>query len=1309
MKKGSGHFSKFLLFLTLLLIIVGSFVIFVSNEVSNFPTGAVTYTTQIIPPTNQQIKKAEPILGQGIVITGRSITDTTSEASPPITGAATSSISSITGMAAGEVTNTYNLNPTDDSFVAARQPTRNYGGASDLRIDGSPILISYMKFDLRPYAGKQITRAILRMYITDSSNSIQNVKQSADIAWTENSINYNNRPELTSIIAQIDGNTPGNAVGSWIELDLMNYIPPKAGQLATIGIDSSGRDKLAAYSSESTLGKPELVIDVVEPGTTPPAPSYQCSDTLDNDNDGPIDYPNDKSCSSSTDNDETVPQQCSDTFDNDGDGPIDMNDKSCSSSTDNDETVPQQCSDTWDNDNDGLTDYPSDTGCTSSTGNDETNAPPSGGSGFVQRQGSKLVLNGNNYTFIGFNLFGAANDAAIGKCGNANNDGNNPNEFLDSAFSVHKQYNYNAVRIWAFQKFTVKTVNGVKQRDWTAIDRVISKAKANNMKVMLSLENHWGDCTNSGQKNDAWYSSGYSTTISTGDINNFKNYAIELATHYKDETGVLMYEIINEPEMSTSSNYNTLRTFADDVATAIHNADPNHLVTVGTIGTGQKGLENTDAGVGCPLGSCYRNFYSLSSLDVCSAHDYNRPEVAWPNNADGWHGIAKSYDDCMADGKPFALTENGIRDQFCDCRNGGYCTWDPTCYSKDQRSTYFNAKLDAAFNQHEVDGYLPWQWDNDNVAGHYGTNCANYDDYCVFNGDPLLDVMKNYAPATCSPACNPDQYCDAGTCKYTCSDTHDNDNDGKTDYGTGSTNDPGCSSSTDTTEYGTAICDNNQDETNDADGLADYKLSGGDPGCTSVTDSSEVDALCDNTQDDDNDGKTDYGTGSNNDPGCTGYSDNDEYNAPVYQCNDGSDNDNDGPIDYPNDKSCSSSTDNDETVPQQCSDTFDNDGDSLTDHPSDPGCTGPTDNVETDPGTLLTTPPNFKVAFIGDSGKDAGFESVLNLVRDEGADMAILPGDLSYGSTAANADAWAQDIRNILDPYWQSSGKMSEFGTNCNLFPFFISQGNHDTGSQWTDPNTGYRKFLKDRLNCHGVVWDDAGHNGDWLGTRSSWAYQNLFMTSVAHEGELGGANQAEVAQYVYNKMNNNQYLWDIAFMHRQQAAMQVGDKGDSTGWDLFENARKAGAITLVAHSHVYGMTWVLDSMSTQHVVDNLVPLTIWNEDPGRNRIGRTFNVDAGSGGIGVRSQTRCAGNNNYQYPYGCNGEWASVMSTQDANYNHGAYFIEFNVDGDPRKARSYFKTAGSNGVRWNEPGTQDDDPTYGGGVYTIYNDATVV
>src|SRR5262249_39650325 len=103
----------------------------------------------------------------------------------------------------------------------------------------------------------------------------------------------------------------------------------------------------------------------------------QCSDGIDNDADGKIDYPSDPGCSSPIDNSETyVLPQGADGADNDGDGLIDYPaDPGCSSKLDNTEAGPPACSDGVDNDGDGLVDYPADPGCTSANDVDETSYP----------------------------------------------------------------------------------------------------------------------------------------------------------------------------------------------------------------------------------------------------------------------------------------------------------------------------------------------------------------------------------------------------------------------------------------------------------------------------------------------------------------------------------------------------------------------------------------------------------------------------------------------------------------------------------------------------------------------------------------------------------------------------------------------------------------------------------------------------------------------------------------------------------------------------------------------------------------------
>ena len=128
---------------------------------------------------------------------------------------------------------------------------------------------------------------------------------------------------------------------------------------------------------------------------TPPV-SYQCSDGLDNDMDGYVDYPQDISCTSINDTTEDSfdSAECNDFIDNDEDGLTDMFDPNCSSSIDNTE-YPQnfyQCNNGIDDDGDGYIDYPDDPSCTFWNDNLESPADGTTQSGDVCSQSNFCVF-----------------------------------------------------------------------------------------------------------------------------------------------------------------------------------------------------------------------------------------------------------------------------------------------------------------------------------------------------------------------------------------------------------------------------------------------------------------------------------------------------------------------------------------------------------------------------------------------------------------------------------------------------------------------------------------------------------------------------------------------------------------------------------------------------------------------------------------------------------------------------------------------------------------------------------------------------
>jgi hypothetical protein len=149
------------------------------------------------------------------------------------------------------------LNPVDDAYVAGEVAGSNFGQTTDLQSDMSPVRESYLKFDLTPLAGLNITQATLRMFVTSGSGNAQNVKQVTDIAWTENALTFNNRPAKAATITTF---TPGSTTGAYIQVPITSAVASGAGSFISIALDNSGSDGFTFNSAESAANKVELVV-----------------------------------------------------------------------------------------------------------------------------------------------------------------------------------------------------------------------------------------------------------------------------------------------------------------------------------------------------------------------------------------------------------------------------------------------------------------------------------------------------------------------------------------------------------------------------------------------------------------------------------------------------------------------------------------------------------------------------------------------------------------------------------------------------------------------------------------------------------------------------------------------------------------------------------------------------------------------------------------------------------------------------------------------------------------------------------------
>ncbi len=169
------------------------------------------------------------------------------------------------------------LSPIADAHVVEHPRHANFGSSPTLHVNGGPIEITYMKFDLSSLLGMSIDRAKLRIFVADSSGSEQALKLVPDTSWMESEITYHNRPQPTILLNSIDGAVSGN----WVEVDLTHGVRQTAGGFFSFALDSAGSDGLVFNSREAASETPQLVVEYVDPSipTSTPSPTPTATDT----------------------------------------------------------------------------------------------------------------------------------------------------------------------------------------------------------------------------------------------------------------------------------------------------------------------------------------------------------------------------------------------------------------------------------------------------------------------------------------------------------------------------------------------------------------------------------------------------------------------------------------------------------------------------------------------------------------------------------------------------------------------------------------------------------------------------------------------------------------------------------------------------------------------------------------------------------------------------------------------------------------------------------------------------------------------
>ncbi len=159
--------------------------------------------------------------------------------------------------------------PSADTYVEADTPTVNYGSATTIIADNSPIKRILLKFLVAGVNGRAVLSAKLRLYCVDPSPFGGSFHRVGDAAWSEAAANWNNAP--AGDVSSLAG-LGAVAASTWYEID----VTPLVSGDGTVSLDATSTSSDGAHysSKEGAAGfAPQLVVTTASApaDTTPPA------------------------------------------------------------------------------------------------------------------------------------------------------------------------------------------------------------------------------------------------------------------------------------------------------------------------------------------------------------------------------------------------------------------------------------------------------------------------------------------------------------------------------------------------------------------------------------------------------------------------------------------------------------------------------------------------------------------------------------------------------------------------------------------------------------------------------------------------------------------------------------------------------------------------------------------------------------------------------------------------------------------------------------------------------------------------------
>jgi len=271
------------------------------------------------------------------------------------------------------------------------------------------------------------------------------------------------------------------------------------------------------------------------------------------------------------------------------------------------------------------------------------------------------------------------------------------------------------------------------------------------------------------------------------------------------------------------------------------------------------------------------------------------------------------------------------------------------------------------------------------------------------------------------------------------------------------------------------------------------------------------------------------------------------------------------------------------------------------------------------------------------------------MIADEGAELVVHVGDFDYC-----------DDSTLFVEYLDAA---------LGDIPFFLVVGNHDF-YVWGD----YTEVLQERwgrtvdadfLQCEGILFVNywCMYRGLFIafssvGTKCGDGYDEYGW----HEDQL--REQLRASHAYADTRRTLVEPWINCAWHKNQQVLQLTDKGDETGFGVYNLCSREGALILNGHSHAYGRTHGLRDVSNLEISDSceteLDGICIYNLFDEQSIVTVV--------GLGGRDTSEIGVDLNEEFSNA--PHWAATYNEQ-----FGALFCVYNYQGFENLAYCYFKT----------------------------------